>query len=300
MNQNSKRCGFVAIIGAPNAGKSTLLNALIGTKVSIVTHKAQTTRRRILGILPTEQTQIIFVDTPGLFAPQKVFEKNMVDSAIAGLLDADIGLLLFDVSKKNLDHVTKLLSLLPKKHPPLALILNKIDLVEKPKLLSISEKLNALAAFEQTFMISALKGSGLQSIVTFLAERVPEGPWHFPEDQLTNLNDRQHASEIVREKLFLSLHDELPYGLTVATENWEAFSDGSVKLSLTIYVERDQHKPMILGKHGSKIKHIGRQARTELEHLWGHSVHLFLNVKVKEQWTKHPELYGYLGVEMDL
>ncbi|MBN9565771.1 MAG: GTPase Era [Alphaproteobacteria bacterium] len=299
MNQNSKRCGFVAIIGAPNAGKSTLLNALIGTKVSIVTHKAQTTRRRILGILPVEQTQIIFVDTPGLFSPQKVFEKNMVDSAISGLLDADIGLLLVDVSKKNLDHVTKLLELLPKQHPPLALILNKIDLVEKPRLLSISEKLNARGNFEQTFMISALKNSGLSAILSFLSERVPEGPWHFPEDQLTNLTDRQHASEVVREKLFLALHDELPYGLTVATENWEAFKDGSVKLSLTIYVEREQHKPIILGKNGSKIKHIGKQARVELEHLWGHPVHLFLNVKVKEQWTKRPELYSSLGVEMD-
>ena len=292
------RCGFVAIMGAPNAGKSTLTNALVGAKVSIVTHKAQTTRRRILGIVCKEQTQMIFVDTPGLFAPRKVFDKAMVESALGGLNDADMGFFLIDVAKEDLTQAKKTLALLPEKHPPLCLILNKIDLIAKEKLLTTSATLNALAHFERTFMICALKEYGVKEILTYLHDRMEIGPWHYPEDQLSNLSERQVACETVREKLFLYLHDELPYGLTVDAESWETFRDGSVKLTLTIYIDREQHKPIVLGAGGSQIKHIGKLAREELEKMWGHRVHLFLAVKVKDKWTQNPSLYRELGLDM--
>jgi GTP-binding protein Era len=295
---SEKRCGFVAVMGAPNAGKSTLTNALVGAKVSIVTHKAQTTRRRILGIVCKEQTQMIFVDTPGLFAPRKVFDKAMVESALGGLSDADMGFLLIDVAKGDLAQAKKTLELLPEKHPPLCLVLNKIDLIDKEKLLAISAELNALTHFDRTFMICALKDYGIKEMLTYLEGILPAGPWHYPEDQLSNLNQRQVASEIVREKLFLYLHDEVPYGLTVDTESWETFRDGSAKLTLTIYIDREQHKPIVLGAGGSQIKHIGKLAREELEELWGHRVHLFLSVKVKDKWTQNPGLYRELGLDM--
>lgn len=284
-------------MGAPNAGKSTLTNALVGSKVSIVTQKAQTTRRRVLGIACVEQTQIIFVDTPGLFVPRKVFEKSMVDAAVVGLLDADLGLILIDVARTDFSTAKTLISLLPARRPPLCLILNKIDLIDKTELLAMSAALNELTSFEQTFMVSALKGSGIPQLQSYLAKTLPEGPWHYPEDQISNLTDRELAAEIVREKIFLYLHEELPYGMTVDAESWEAFRNGSVKITLAVYLEREQHKPIILGAGGQKIKHIGKLAREELEALWGHPVHLFLHVKVKEKWTEKPALYADLGVQ---
>ena len=296
MSNGKTRCGFIAIIGAPNAGKSTLLNGLIGHKISIVTHKAQTTRRRVIGITNVEKSQLVFIDTPGIFSATKTFDRYMVTSAYAGLLEADIGLLVVDAAKRDLSKTYGLIQDLPAKRPPLYLVLNKVDRTLKEKLLPIAADLNAKIPFAETFMVSAHTQAGLPDILTNLAAFVPESPWHYEEDQLSNLTQREIAAETVREKLFLNLHDELPYGLTVAADTWEHFNNGSVKISLTIYVERETHKPMVLGHHGQMIKRIGQLAREDLTHLWGHPVHVMLHVKVKEGWTERPQCYADLGI----
>ncbi|MDA1324757.1 MAG: GTPase Era [Proteobacteria bacterium] len=292
-----KRCGYVALVGAPNAGKSTLMNRLMGTKVSIVTHKVQTTRARIIGVSVHDTTQIIFVDTPGIFAPKRRLERAMVAAAWGGAADADVIVLLVDASERSLDHALHVVAGLKKAGRKAVLALNKVDLVPREALLSITEQLNATGVFTDTFMISALTGDGVDDLIPHFAALLPKGPWLYPEDHLTDMNERLFASEITREKLFLRLHQELPYALTVETEGWEERPDGSVKIDQVIYVERTSQRSIVLGKGGQQIKAIGAAARTEMEALMERRVHLFLFVKVRDKWRDDPERYREMGLD---
>ncbi len=291
------RCGFVALIGAPNAGKSTLLNALVGTKVSIVTHKAQTTRTRIRGVAMHGPAQLVFVDTPGIFAPRRRLDRAMVKSAWTGAGDADVVALVVDSPRGVTEEVRALLEGLEAIRQPRVLVLNKIDLVEREKLLELTATLNGMATFEETFMISALKGDGITDFLQWVADRVPAGPWHFPPEQLTDLTLALTAAEITREKLFLRIHKEIPYNVTVETEKFEARRNGDYKIDQVIYVTRDSHKMIILGKSGQTIKAIGSQARKEMEQIFDTRVHLFLFVKVRENWADDPGRYREMGLE---
>ena len=291
------KCGYVALVGAPNAGKSTLMNRLMGTKVSIVTHKVQTTRARIIGVLTHENAQIVFVDTPGIFAPRRRLERAMVAAAWGGAADADVIVLLVDVSEKSLDHALRIIDGLKEAGRKAVLALNKIDLVKRDVLLGITEQLTATGVFTDTFMISALNGSGVNDLVPHLAAMVPKGPWLYPADHLTDMNDRLFAAEITREKLFLRLHQELPYALTVETEGWEERPDGSVKVDQVIYVERQSQRSIVLGKGGQQIKQVGAASREELAELLGRKVHLFLFVKVRDKWRDDPERYREMGLD---
>ena len=294
---DTTRCGFVAVIGAPNVGKSTLVNALVGGKVTIVSPKVQTTRRLVRGIALEGDAQLIFVDTPGLFAPRRRLERAMVTTAWSGAQDADIALLVVD-AKRGLDADTdaildRLANLAARK----ALVLNKIDLVAKPVLLDLARTANARVAFAATFMISALTGDGIADLKAWLAQEVPEGPWLYPEDQMSDAPLRSLAAEITREKLFLRLHQELPYRSTVETEAWKEQPDGSVRIEQTIYVERESQRKIVLGKGGQTIKAIGSDARKEIADLIGQPVHLFLFVKIRENWADDPERYREMGLE---
>jgi GTP-binding protein Era len=290
----------VAILGAPNVGKSTLLNRLIGTKVSIVTPKVQTTRRRILGITVKDDAQLIFVDTPGIFTPRqnKRLENAIVKAAWSAAYDADSILLLVD-SKRGIDRDTKtVIDGLRQSQRRATLALNKLDLVKPPVLLPLIKELDDTGLFEQTFVISAQTGDGCDDLLTHLLTTLPEGPWHFPEDQLSDLSNRALAAEITREKLFLDLHQELPYSLTVETESWVESEDGKeVRIDQVIYVERDSQKGIVLGKGGRQIKAVGQAAREELEKILEMRVHLFLFVKVRDKWTDDPERYQEMGLE---
>jgi GTPase len=294
------RCGFIAILGAPNVGKSTLLNRLVGTKVSIVSSKVQTTRRRILGITIRDRTQLVFVDTPGIFtpAPGRHLERAMVQAAWRSVEDADRRVLLVD-ARRGIDRDTEtILAGLRQGERRLTLAINKVDLVAPPKVLPLIDRLGQTGLFDQVFIISALTGDGCEDLLGALARDLPEGPWLFPEDQLSDLSQRAMAAEITREKLFEQLHQELPYSLTVETENWAGSSDGSeVRIDQTIYVQRDSQKAIVLGKGGQRIKAVGQAARTELEQLLECRVHLFLFVKVRPKWTEDPERYRELGLE---
>lgn len=291
------KCGFVAVIGEPNVGKSTLINALVGSKVTIVSPKVQTTRHRILGVVIEDQTQIILVDTPGIFAdPKRRLEKAMVRSAWDSLRDADGILFLVDVSKKSLDESEKILNHLEQYKTKVAIALNKIDLLPKEKLLEIAQKLSK-PWVDKVFMISALKNHGVQDIKTYWANNLPEGPWLFPEDQLSDLPERLLASEITREEIFHRLHDELPYAIWVETESWEEFKNGSVKIHQTIFVQRESQRAIVLGKGGRQIKSIGAAARRQLNEILERPVHLFLQVKVKEKWIDDPRLYANIGLD---
>lgn len=291
------KCGFVAVIGEPNVGKSTLINALVGSKVTIVSPKVQTTRHRILGVVIEDQTQIILVDTPGIFAdPKRRLEKAMVRSAWDSLRDADGILFLVDVSKKSLDESEKILNHLEQYKTKVAIALNKIDLLPKEKLLEIAQKLSK-SWIDKVFMISALKNQGVQDIKTYWANNLPEGPWLFPEDQLSDLPERLLASEITREEIFHRLHDELPYAIWVETESWEEFKNGSVKIHQTIFVQRESQRAIVLGKGGRQIKSIGAAARRQLNEILERPVHLFLQVKVKEKWIDDPRLYANIGLD---
>ena len=292
-----KQCGYVALVGAPNAGKSTLMNRLMGTKVSIVTHKVQTTRARIIGVSVHDTTQIIFVDTPGIFAPKRRLERAMVAAAWGGAADADVIVLLVDASERSLDHALHVVAGLKKAERKAVLALNKVDLVPRETLLSITEQLNATGVFTDTFMISALTGDGVDDLIPHFAAMLPKGPWLYPEDHLTDMNERLFASEITREKLFLRLHQELPYALTVETESWEERADGSVKIDQVIYVERTSQRSIVLGKGGQQIKAMGAAARTEMEALMERRVHLFLFVKVRDKWRDDPERYREMGLD---
>ncbi len=291
------RCGFVALIGAPNAGKSTLLNALVGAKISIVTPKVQTTRALIRGIAVEGAAQMIFVDTPGIFAPRRRLDRAMVGSAWGSTRDADMVALLIDAGKGVQDDDEIILRGLADVRARKVLVLNKVDLVNKPKLLDLTQALNERVAFTATFMISALSGDGVADLKNFFAAHAPAGPWLYPEDQISDAPLRQLAAEITREKLYLRLHQELPYQSTVETEVWKELKDGSVRIEQTIYVERESQRKIVLGKGGATIKAIGAAARTDIAAAIEHPVHLFLFVKVREGWGDDPERYREMGLE---
>ncbi len=291
------RCGFVALVGAPNAGKSTLLNSLVGTKVSIVTHKAQTTRAQIRGVVTEGDGQIVFIDTPGIFAPKRRLDRAMVEAAWSGAGDADFVAFIVDAEKGLTAEIEALMEGLEKVPHPKVLVLNKVDLIKREKLLALAESVNARLKFEQTFMISALSGSGVSDFLAWALKRIPLGPWHFPEDQLTDLTLAITAAEVTREKLFLRIHDEIPYNATVETEKFTINKDGSYRIDQVVYVTRDTHKKIILGAGGQTIKSIGADSRRELMEIFEVPVHLFLFVKVREKWGDDPERYREMGLE---
>ncbi len=291
------RCGVVALIGAPNAGKSTLVNALVGTKVSIVSPKVQTTRALIRGIALAGPAQLILVDTPGIFVPQRRLDRAMVTTAWGGAHDADLVGVLVD-AKRGLDEETRaIVGKLADIRQPVVLILNKVDLVEKQRLLGLAAELNGAARFAATLMISALTGDGVDDLRQWLAAHVPPGPWLYPEDQVSDAPLRQLAAEITREKLYHRLHQELPYRSTVETDEWQERKDGSVRIAQTIFVERDSQRKIVLGKGGQMIRTIGADARREIAEIVERPVHLFLFVKVREKWGDDPERYREMGLE---
>lgn len=290
-------CGFVALIGAPNAGKSTLLNALVGAKVSIVSRKVQTTRSLVRGIALEGNSQIIFVDTPGLFAPKRRLDRAMVTAAWGGAGDADAVALLVDAKRGIVEEVEAILEKLPTLNRPKVLILNKIDQIENTKLLELAAKLNEAVPFLETFMISALKGHGIQKVRERLGAMMKPGPWLYPEDQISDAPIRSLAAEITREKIFERLHDELPYQTTVETELWKEQANGSARVEQTIYVTRDAHKKIVIGEGGQMIKSIGAAARKDIMEAAETKVHLFLFVKVRENWTDDPARYREMGLD---
>jgi GTP-binding protein Era len=293
------RAGFVALIGEPNAGKSTLLNRMVGAKVSIVTHKVQTTRARIRGVAMEGQSQIVFVDTPGLFQPRRRLDRAMVAAAWGGAADADVIVLLVEAQRGVTEGVERILEGLVNigEGRKVALAINKIDRVEAPVLLGLTEKLNAAFPFVETFMISAERGHGVDALRQWLAGELPEGPWLYPEDQIADLPMRMIAAEMTREKLTLRLHQELPYQLTVETENWEERPDGSARIDQLIYVVRDGHKGIVLGHKGETIKAVSKAAREELEEFLGRRIHLFMQVKVRANWLDEAERYTEMGLD---
>jgi GTP-binding protein Era len=292
------RAGFVALIGEPNAGKSTLLNRMVGAKVSIVTHKVQTTRARIRGVAMEGETQIVFVDTPGLFAPRRRLDRAMVAAAWSGAADADVVVLLVEANRgitEGVERILEGLNTIGGKRR-VALAVNKIDRVEAPKLLGLTKDLNERYPFTETFLISAEKGHGVDTMRKWLAVEVPEGPWLYPEDQIADLPLRMIAAEMTREKLTLRLHQELPYQLTVETDNWEERKDGSARIDQVIYVVRDGHKGILLGHKGETIKQVSKASREELEEFLGRRVHLFLQVKVRSGWLDEAARYSEMGL----
>ncbi|MCA8868693.1 MAG: GTPase Era [Rhodobacteraceae bacterium] len=295
-----ERCGFIALIGEPNAGKSTLLNRMVGAKVSIVTHKVQTTRTRIRGVALSGRSQLVFVDTPGLFRPRRRLDRAMVSAAWAGAGDADVIVLLIEAHRGITEGVETIIEGLKERlgpDQPVALAINKIDRVKAETLLALTTRLNAAYDFSRTFMISAEKGHGVDDLKTWLAEMVPVGPWHYPEDQIADLPLRQIAAEITREKLTLRLHQELPYQLTVETESWQEKKDGSIRIGQLIYVTREGHRGIILGPNGETIKSIGTAARKDISEFLGQKVHLFLEVKVRPNWQEDSERYSEMGLD---
>lgn len=291
------KCGFIAVVGAPNAGKSTLINAMVGSKVTIVSPKVQTTRNRILGVALEGETQLILVDTPGIFeAPKRRLEKAMVRSAWESLSDADGVMVIVDVSRKNFDETDPILKRLEFYKKKAVIVLNKIDVIPRENLLAIAQKFSQ-PDIDHIFMISALKGDGIEAIKKYWAHTLPESPWFFPEDQLSDLPVRLLAAEITREEIFHRLHEELPYSIWVETETWEEFKDGSVKISQSIYVQRESQRSIVLGKEGKQIKAIGAAARRQLITVLERPVHLFLQVKVKSNWMDNPRLYASIGLE---
>ena len=292
------KAGFVALIGEPNAGKSTLLNRMVGAKVSIVTHKVQTTRARIRGVAMEGDSQIVFVDTPGLFKPRRRLDRAMVAAAWGGAADADIIVLLIEAHRGVTEGVERILENLPEVATGrrVALAINKIDRVKSDVLLALTEKMNAGFPFEKTFMISAERGYGVDDLRQWLAAELPDSPWLYPEDQIADLPMRMIAAEMTREKLTLRLHQELPYQLTVETENWEERKDGSSRIDQVIYVSRDGHKGIILGNKGETIKAISKASREELEEFLGRKVHLFCQIKVREKWLDEAERYSEMGL----
>ena len=298
-DQPQTRAGFVALIGEPNAGKSTLLNRMVGAKVSIVTHKVQTTRARIRGVAMAGDSQIVFVDTPGLFRPRRRLDRAMVAAAWSGAADADVIVLLIEAHRGKTEGVEAILDGLADKAQGrrVALAINKIDRVEAPVLLALTEAMNAAFAFERTFLISAEKGYGVADLRDWLATALPEGPWLYPEDQIADLPMRMIAAEMTREKLTLRLHQELPYQLTVETESWQERKDGSARIDQVVYVARDGHKGILLGKGGETIKAVSKAAREELEAFLDRKVHLFLQVKVRPNWLDEAERYSEMGLD---
>lgn len=298
MNDSKTSCGFATIIGAPNAGKSTLINAIVGEKVSIVSSKVQTTRTRVLGIVVEDNAQIIFVDTPGLFKPgNDRMEKAIVAAAWEGVSDSDLVIFVIDsvkgFSRPVRTIMDRLQNVTGKKY---ILVLNKVDQIARPKLLELATILNQKMDFDATFMVSAKNNDGVKDVVKYVAKLMPEGPFHYPEDQMTDMPMRLLSAEITREKLFRAIHDEIPYDITVETESWEEFDDGSVKIDQVVYVAREGQKKIVLGKGGEMIGKIGTQARVEIEEILGHRAHLKLFVKVRENWTEDSERYQVWGL----
>jgi GTPase len=291
------RAGFVALIGAPNAGKSTLVNTLVGAKVSIVSRKVQTTRTQVRGIAMVGRTQIVFVDTPGIFTPKRRLDRAMVDSAWGGASDADVICLLVDANKWDDPETTAILARLAQTKQPMVLIINKVDTIPKEQLIEITAALNTRIAFEATFMIAALTGYGVSDLSNFLAARMPLGPWLYPEEDVSVAPLRFLAAEITREKIYERLHEELPYTSTVETETWETLKDGSVKINQTIFVAREGQRKIVLGEKGSTIKSIGSAARKDIMEATETKVHLFLFVKVRADWENDPERYREMGLE---
>ena len=304
MSSEQTRCGFVAVLGAPNAGKSTLVNALVGAKVSIVTQKVQTTRMQVRGIAMKGSAQIVFVDTPGIFEPKRRLDRAMVQSAWSGAADADAVLLVVDAddqankpSGKAAEDTARIIDGLKEAGRKAALVLNKTDSLPRAQLLPVAEALNATGVFERIFMISALKGEGVDDLAAYCASLVPPGPWLYPEDQVADIPSRLLAAEITREKLYLRLHDELPYASTVVTDSWKEMKDGSARIDQTIYVEREGQKGIVIGKNGQTIKVIGESARREMEDMFGRRIHLFLHTKVSERWGEQQQHYREWGLE---
>ena len=294
------RAGFVALIGEPNAGKSTLLNTMVGAKVSIVTHKVQTTRARIRGIAMAGQSQIVFVDTPGLFRPRRRLDRAMVKAAWGGAADADIIVLLIEAHRGMTPGVVSIIDRMKDQVPQgqqVALAINKIDRVKAEVLLALAQKMNEAFPFAETFMISAEKGYGVEKLKDWLAGQLPVGAWFYPEDQIADSPMRQIAAEMTREKLTLRLHEELPYQLTVETENWEDKADGTTRIDQIVYVARDGHKGIVLGNGGETIKSVGQAARADIAEFLGRTVHLFLQVKVRANWLEEKERYTEMGLD---
>ena len=295
------RCGYVAILGAPNAGKSTLLNRLVGTKVSIVSPKVQTTRSRVLGIAMAAPAQVIFVDTPGIFAPKRRLERAMVHAAWSGAADADLVVLVVDAARKTIgEDAHGIVAGLKKSGRKAILALNKVDLVKREKLLGLAAELDATGIFTDIFMISAETGDGVDDLMTALVARLPVGPWLFPEDQVSDVPMRLLAAEVTREHLFRQLHDELPYSIAVESESWEEFKNGSAKITQVVYIQRDSQKAIVLGHGGKRIKAGREAAQAELEQMLERKIHLFLHVKVREGWTEDRERYRDLGLDYDV
>jgi GTP-binding protein Era len=292
------RCGFCAIIGAPNAGKSTLVNQLAGSKVSIVSHKVQTTRARIRAIAIEGASQIVLVDTPGIFKPKRTLDRAMVENAWGGAGDADAVVLLIDGRPGLTDEAKALIAQLEHTKTRAILVINKIDLMSRERLLEVAAEFNGAYAFEQTFMVSALNGSGTGDLLKFLAQKMPESPWLYPEDQVADVQLRFMAAEMTREVIYERLHEELPYASTVETETWEEQKNGSVKIGQVIYVQRDSQKAIVLGKGGQTIKLLGQMARKEMEAQFGRKVHLFLFVKVRENWAEDKERLRNMGLDV--
>ena len=291
------RCGFAAIVGAPNAGKSTLLNRLTGAKLSIVSPKAQTTRFRVLGILMRGETQILLVDTPGIFAPKRKLDRAMVNAAWTGAQDSDLVLFLVDAKAGMTDHVVGIARKLGERGGRVWLVLNKVDLITPQRLLPLTAQLTELVPFAETFRVSANTGDGLNQLLDYLAAAMPEGPYLYPDGDLTDLPDRLLAAEIVREQIFMQTHEEVPYAATVETESWQERKDGSVRVDATIYVTRPGHKGILIGAGGDKIRAIGAKARAELIRLLDRPVHLFLNVKERAGWDEEGARLRAIGLE---
>lgn len=293
-----QRCGFIAVIGAPNSGKSTLVNAFVGAKVTIVSHKVQTTRVPVRGIAIEGASQLVFIDTPGIFRPKRRLDRAMVEAAWGGAHDADIVLLLVDAAKGIDEDLERILDKLKDAPHPKILVLNKVDRVaDKDRLLPLIARLSERHSFDRVFLVSALDGNGVADLKSYLAERMPAGPWHYPEDEISDAPLRLLAAELTREKIYQYLHEELPYATTVETTDWKTFKNGSVRIEQTIYVERSSQKSIVLGKGGQTIKKISSQSRAELAKILEHDVHLFLFVKVRENWGSDPERYREMGLD---
>ncbi|MHA6721635.1 GTPase Era [Sphingomonas sp. RS2018] len=294
---DNQSCGLVAIVGAPNAGKSTLVNTLVGQKVAIVSPKAQTTRTRLMGIAISGDTQLLLVDTPGIFEPKRRLDRAMVSAAWGGTEGADAIALVIDGKGGVAAKVTEIIESLKGRPEPKLLILNKVDISDKPRLLVTAEKLNALVPFDETFFISAATGDGVEHLKEALAKRMPAGPWHYPDDQVADVTDRMLAAEVTREQLYLQLHAELPYDSAVETEQYKERGDGSVEIHQQILVARDTQRAIVLGKGGSRIKEIGAKSRAQLKELLGVPVHLYLHVKVNPKWEEDRSLYRDIGLD---
>jgi GTP-binding protein Era len=293
------RAGFVAVLGAPNVGKSTLVNRLVGSKVSIVSPKVQTTRARVIGLAMRDAAQVAFLDLPGIFAPRRRLDRAMVDAAWRGAVDADVVLLVVDARSGLDDNTETIIAGLTERRIEAVAAINKIDVVKRPALLGLAAALNARAKFAATFMVSAATGDGADDLMKDLVARMPEGPFLYPEDQLTDMSERLLAAEVTREQVFLQLHQELPYSVAVETEKWEEFKDGSARVEQVIYVQRDGQRKIVIGEKGARIKAIGAAARRELATVLGRKVHLFLHVKVAENWADKRDFYRIWGLEYD-